>query len=72
MMGVEETITETLEEYLFTAIRLAQDFPWRMAIRSRISESKHRVYRDTTCVSALQDFLSSAARGETKEQSNPA
>jgi predicted O-linked N-acetylglucosamine transferase (SPINDLY family) len=62
MMGVEQTITETIDEYVFTAIRLALDVPWRMAVKNKISENKHRVYRDTTCVSALQEFLDSAAR----------
>jgi predicted O-linked N-acetylglucosamine transferase (SPINDLY family) len=62
MMGVEETITETIDDYVSAAIRLAQDVPWRMAVKNRISENKHRIYRDTTCVSALQEFLSSVAR----------
>jgi protein O-GlcNAc transferase len=64
MMGVEETITETVDDYVFTAVRLAQDVPWRMAVKNRILENKHRVYRDSNCVSALQDFLYSAARRE--------
>jgi protein O-GlcNAc transferase len=68
MMGVEETITETIDDYVSTAIRLACDVPWRMAVKNRISENKHRIYRDTTCVSALQGFLNSAARREIKEQ----
>jgi predicted O-linked N-acetylglucosamine transferase (SPINDLY family) len=62
MMGVEETITETIDDYVSAAIRLAQDVSWRMAVKNRISENKHRIYCDTTCVSALQEFLSSVAR----------
>jgi predicted O-linked N-acetylglucosamine transferase (SPINDLY family) len=62
MMGVEETITETVDDYIFTAVRLAQDLPWRMAVKNRIAENKCRVYRDSTCVLVLQDFLNSAAR----------
>jgi protein O-GlcNAc transferase len=62
MMGVEETVAQTVDDYICTAIRLAQDLSWRMAVKSRISEKKHRIYRDTTCVEALQDFLSRAAR----------
>jgi protein O-GlcNAc transferase len=64
MMGVEETIIETVDDYVFTAVRLAQDVPWRAAVKNRILENKHRVYRDTTSVSALGDFLKSAARRE--------
>jgi predicted O-linked N-acetylglucosamine transferase (SPINDLY family) len=62
MMGVEETITETVDDYVFTAIRLAQDVPWRMAVKNRMLANRHKVYCDATCVAALQDFLSSAAR----------
>jgi protein O-GlcNAc transferase len=64
MMGVEETIAETVDDYVFTAVRLAQDVPWRVAVKNRILENKHRVYRDTTSVSALEHFLNSAARRE--------
>jgi predicted O-linked N-acetylglucosamine transferase (SPINDLY family) len=62
MLGVEETLTETTNDYISTAIRLAWDIPWRMAIKKRISENKHRVYRDTTCVLALEEFLNRATR----------
>ena len=72
MMGVEETITETVDDYVSAAIRLARDVPWRMAIKRKISENKHRVYRDTSCVSALQEFLISVARRQTTQQSIPA
>ena len=72
MLGVEETITETVDDYVSAAIRLARDVPWRMAIKRRISENKHRVYRDTGCVSALQEFLISVARRQTTQQSIPA
>jgi predicted O-linked N-acetylglucosamine transferase (SPINDLY family) len=68
MMGVEQTITETLNDFVSTAIRLARDTPWRMAIKNRIAANKHRVYRDTSCISALQEFLDSVVRRETKKQ----
>jgi len=65
MMGVADTITETVDDYISTAIRLARDVPWRTAVKSRISENKYRVFRDTTCVSALEAFLNRATRGGT-------
>jgi protein O-GlcNAc transferase len=65
MMAVDETITETIDDYVSTAVRLARDMPWRMAVKNRISENKHRVYRDSTCVLALQEFLNNVARRET-------
>ncbi len=62
MLGVEETSTATVEGYVATAVRLARDLPWRMAVKDWISENKHRLYRDASCVLALQDFLDSVAR----------
>jgi predicted O-linked N-acetylglucosamine transferase (SPINDLY family) len=64
MMGVEETITQTVDDYILTAIRLAQDLQWRIAVKNRISENKHRVYRDSTCISALEEFLTKAVGRE--------
>jgi predicted O-linked N-acetylglucosamine transferase (SPINDLY family) len=62
MLAVTETITETIDDYVSTAVRLARDVQWRMAIKTRISENKHRLYRDRTCISALEEFLNGAAR----------
>jgi predicted O-linked N-acetylglucosamine transferase (SPINDLY family) len=62
MMAVEETITETVDGYVSTAVRLARDLPWRLAIKDKISRNKHRLYRDATCVSALETFLEDAVR----------
>jgi predicted O-linked N-acetylglucosamine transferase (SPINDLY family) len=61
-MEVEETITETVDDYVSTAVRLARDLPWRLAIKEKIIRNKHRLYRDTTCVSALETFLDDAVR----------
>jgi protein O-GlcNAc transferase len=65
MMGVNETIASTVDDYVSTAIRLARDVSWRMAFKNKISENKHRVYRDTACVLALEDFLNRTTRGES-------
>jgi predicted O-linked N-acetylglucosamine transferase (SPINDLY family) len=64
MMGVTETITETIDDYVSTAVRLARDRPWRLAVKSRIAANKHRVYRDRTCITALEDFLDRVGRQE--------
>ena len=62
MMGVEDTITATIDDYVATSVRLAQDVQWRMAIKHKISENKHMLYRDAASVSALGDFLNRAVR----------
>jgi protein O-GlcNAc transferase len=61
-MEVEETITETADGYVSTAVRLARDLPWRRAIKDKISRNKHRLYRDASCISALETFLDDAVR----------
>jgi protein O-GlcNAc transferase len=66
MMGVTDTIAETLDDYVAIAARLARDLPWRAAVRQRISENKHRVYCDSEATSALEDFFSRVARGQTE------
>jgi predicted O-linked N-acetylglucosamine transferase (SPINDLY family) len=58
-MGVEETITETTDDYVSTAVRLGRDLVWRATVKTRISQNKHRLYRDNACVSALERFLES-------------
>jgi protein O-GlcNAc transferase len=67
MMKVEETITKTIDDYVSTATRLAGDTAWRVAIKSKISASKHRVYRDRSCIAALQEFLIRVARQQTSK-----
>jgi predicted O-linked N-acetylglucosamine transferase (SPINDLY family) len=62
MMGLTETIAETTDEYVCLAVRLALDPPWRQAVRRRMADNKHRVYRDRACISALEEFLCRVAR----------
>ena len=64
MMDVTETIAETVDDYVSIAIRLALDIRWRMAVRGRIADNKHRIYRDGSCVAALAEFLNHVARNE--------
>ncbi|MBV8335651.1 MAG: tetratricopeptide repeat protein, partial [Alphaproteobacteria bacterium] len=44
MMGVTDTITATVDEYVSTAVRLGHDEPWRTVLRKKISESKSHLY----------------------------
>ena len=64
-MEVEDTITDTVDDYVATAVRLARDLPWRLAIKDKIARNKHRLYHDTTCVTALETFLDDAVRRAT-------
>jgi predicted O-linked N-acetylglucosamine transferase (SPINDLY family) len=61
MMGVAETIAQTLDDYVSTAVRLAHDLPWRIWIKSKMAKQKYILYRDRSCISGLESFLSQAA-----------
>ena len=52
----------TIDDYVSIAIRLARDVEWRRAVKRRIAAAKHRVYRDRSCISALEAFLDRVAR----------
>ncbi len=62
MIGVTDTVAETIDDYIAIAVRLARDKPWRDAIRRRIAANKHQAYRDRAPIAALDDFLDRAAR----------
>jgi len=63
MMGMPDTIAETIDGYVSLAVRIAKDPAWRTELRSRVTRDRQRLYRDRTCIVALQDFLERAARG---------
>ena len=68
MMRVEETVTYTIDAYVSTATRLGRDMAWRVAIKNKVSAGKHRIYRDSSCIDALQEFLFRVVRQETSKQ----
>ena len=66
MMQVTDTVSDDLEGYVRTAVRLAHDQGWRRHVASRMAANKHQVYRDRACISALEDFLEHTVRsGQT-------
>jgi len=62
MMGVRETIANSIDGYIALAARLAADRDERRALSRRIADNKHRLYRDRGCVAALADWLERAVR----------
>ena len=62
MMGVADTIAHTLDDYVAIAVRLATAPDERRALSRRIAENKQRLYRDRSCIAALEDFLERAVR----------
>jgi predicted O-linked N-acetylglucosamine transferase (SPINDLY family) len=62
MMGMPEAVGETVDAYVAIAIRMGRDRAWREQIKARVASDKHRLYRDRTCIAALENFLDHAAR----------
>jgi predicted O-linked N-acetylglucosamine transferase (SPINDLY family) len=71
-MGVADTVTESLDDYVSVAARLARDADWRKLISRRIAENKYRVYRDRACIVALEEFLDSVVRTGNPDRRGPA
>jgi protein O-GlcNAc transferase len=56
-LDVTETIAQTQDEYVEIAVRLGVDPLWRQRIVERMADGHSRVYLDTRCVRALEDFF---------------
>src|SRR5262249_2458448 len=63
MMGVTETITATVDDYVAVAQRLATDTAWRGTIKETKQHNKQPGYRDRTLLHHLPQTLSPPARG---------
>jgi predicted O-linked N-acetylglucosamine transferase (SPINDLY family) len=62
-IGVNDTVTTTVDDYVATAVRLATQGAWRAAVKQKILANVHRLYHDRACIAALETFLIRAARG---------
>jgi predicted O-linked N-acetylglucosamine transferase (SPINDLY family) len=62
MMDVQDTVTASVDGYVAAAVRIARDADWRSSLRGKIARNKHRLYRDSMCIAALEDFLAAQAR----------
>jgi protein O-GlcNAc transferase len=57
MMGIEETIAATKEDYVKMAIRLGQDTEYRQYISQQVAKNKHKLYGDLKPIRALENFF---------------
>jgi predicted O-linked N-acetylglucosamine transferase (SPINDLY family) len=69
MMGLKETVAESVDSYVSLAVRLGLNPSIRYQISEQYKERKHLLYNDQTCIAALEKFLETAT-GEIKD--NPA
>ena len=63
MMDIRETTARSIDEYVSIAGLLGRDPAKRDELSAKIARQKHRVYRDRSCVAALEAFLDEAVRG---------
>ncbi len=56
MLGVTEMIAGSEQEYIDIAARLGNDKEWRREIVHKIADQHERIYENTSCVQALEEF----------------
>jgi predicted O-linked N-acetylglucosamine transferase (SPINDLY family) len=59
-IGCEATIARSLDDYVAIAAQLGRDLVWRTQVRAMVAEGKHRAFRDTDPIRALETFLAGA------------
>ena len=64
MMDISETTARTIDEYVSIAGFLGRTNAKRAELSAEIANKKHRVYRDRTCIAALEAFLDRAVRNK--------
>ena len=62
MMEIRETVAHSVAEYVSIASALGREAAKRGEASLRIAANKHRVYRDSECMAALESFLDRVVR----------
>ena len=62
MMDLKETIATSVDDYINIAVALGRNTELKRKISEKIAANKHRIYRDITCVNALEDFFERAVK----------
>jgi len=57
MMDIRETTAQTIDEYVSIAALLGRNAARRSELSAGIAGRKQRIYRDRTCIAALEAFL---------------
>ncbi|HKA39033.1 MAG TPA: tetratricopeptide repeat protein, partial [Burkholderiales bacterium] len=66
-MGLPELVAQSEQDYIASAVTLAQDVRYRQHVRSRIAQSRHVLFGDPAPVRALEAFLLERGRSSTPE-----
>ncbi|MBX9693795.1 MAG: hypothetical protein K2Z81_15505, partial [Cyanobacteria bacterium] len=59
MIGLDELITESVEDYIDLAVRMGTDKKYRQTLVKKIGENKHKLFHDQACIDALDQFFKS-------------
>ncbi len=70
MMGVTDTVTNSVEDYINMASKLGSNDSFRKEIRARIGANKHKLYEDKSCIEALETFWKDAVKDSLSECNN--
>jgi len=62
MMDVRHTTARTIDEYVSIAGFLGRTVAKRTELSAEIANKKHRIYRDRTCIAALEAFVDRVVR----------
>ena len=65
MMGITETIAETIEQYVDLAVRMGRDTHWRAKVARQMVANRHKAYCDQTSIKGLEEFLVSVSSSST-------
>ncbi len=57
MMGIEECIASSIEDYIDLAIQIGNDKEYRRIISKKIAENKYKIFYDMECITALENFI---------------
>ncbi|MBX9692177.1 MAG: hypothetical protein K2Z81_07330, partial [Cyanobacteria bacterium] len=69
MIGAEEMIAYSLDDYIRLAVKLGLDQDFRSSLRNKIANQKYRMFNDMACVKELDKLLKAAV---AKLESQPA
>ena len=62
MVGHEEAVATSFEDYVALAIRMGNDEEFRLKLRDRTLRSRSRIFGDMEAIRGLEDFLKKASR----------
>jgi Predicted O-linked N-acetylglucosamine transferase, SPINDLY family len=70
MIGLDELIVNTLDEYVSVAARLGREVDFRAKLVQSLKERKSRLFQDLECVAALDHFIKTEVEKRRSDRQN--